>query len=303
MAYLAETPEWVEGIHQIETNERVLGGADGVANAQAKGLAARTLYLKTEQESDQVAFEEHISDDNPHANSAPIENPSFTGIPLAPTAPEGTNTTQIATTGYVQNEINKLKSDTILVYEEIPTIKLGKVIDVIDIGRLQWRTLGSWTGYASLWIGKPYHDSTPVPRSMTIEAVGGTFLKSKYPALWAWAVANAKVVAAVDWKVKEEHFVDLGTMFRVPDLQDVVFRSTGIDLDNANARVLGSYQSDQLRSHHHGYGVRIHGDTGPGSSYNDVLKDGGYVEKNTLSAGGAETRPQNTALAPRIIAY
>ena len=34
-------------------------------------------------------------------------SPNFTGIPLAPTAPSGTSTTQIATTEYVQSEIDK----------------------------------------------------------------------------------------------------------------------------------------------------------------------------------------------------
>lgn len=34
---------------------------------------------------------------------APLSNPTFTGTPAAPTAPAGTNTTQIATTAFVLN--------------------------------------------------------------------------------------------------------------------------------------------------------------------------------------------------------
>jgi len=45
---------------------------------------------------------------------APIYNPAFTGIPTAPTAPLGTNTTQIATTDFVLNEIATIPSATLL---------------------------------------------------------------------------------------------------------------------------------------------------------------------------------------------
>jgi hypothetical protein len=39
---------------------------------------------------------------------APLANPALTGVPTAPTAASNTNTTQIATTAYVQNEISEL---------------------------------------------------------------------------------------------------------------------------------------------------------------------------------------------------
>lgn len=35
-----------------------------------------------------------------------LDSPAFTGIPTAPTAAHGTNTTQIATTEFVQDEIS-----------------------------------------------------------------------------------------------------------------------------------------------------------------------------------------------------
>ena len=37
---------------------------------------------------------------------APLVSPNFTGIPLAPTASAGTNTTQLATTAFVQGILN-----------------------------------------------------------------------------------------------------------------------------------------------------------------------------------------------------
>ena len=45
---------------------------------------------------------------NALALKAPLESPSLTGTPVAPTATVGTNTTQIATTAYVRSEISAL---------------------------------------------------------------------------------------------------------------------------------------------------------------------------------------------------
>ncbi|WP_421196631.1 gp53-like domain-containing protein [Aeromonas enteropelogenes] len=46
MANVPETPSFDAGIYQIETTDPVLGGPNGIANAQAKGLANRTAFLK-----------------------------------------------------------------------------------------------------------------------------------------------------------------------------------------------------------------------------------------------------------------
>lgn len=41
------------------------------------------------------------------SDKAPLNNPAFTGTPTAPTATEGTNSTQIATTAFVNNSVSK----------------------------------------------------------------------------------------------------------------------------------------------------------------------------------------------------
>ena len=43
-----QSPTWAQGIYQIETSDPVLGGANGIANRQARELAARTQWLKAE---------------------------------------------------------------------------------------------------------------------------------------------------------------------------------------------------------------------------------------------------------------
>lgn len=52
MANVNESQVWEAGVYQIETTDPVLGGANGIANVQAKQLANRTAYLKAR--ADQV---------------------------------------------------------------------------------------------------------------------------------------------------------------------------------------------------------------------------------------------------------
>ena len=46
MANLTEVSQWESVIRQIENGEAATGGADGLANVQAKQLANRTQWLK-----------------------------------------------------------------------------------------------------------------------------------------------------------------------------------------------------------------------------------------------------------------
>lgn len=98
MANLTLTRQWVENIYQLETSDPVMGGPDGIDNRQAKELGARTNWLK-----DQV---DTVNQDR--TGYAPKASPEFTGIPTAPTANSGTNSTQIATTAFVKNAIAAL---------------------------------------------------------------------------------------------------------------------------------------------------------------------------------------------------
>ena len=51
MANLKETPTWEDGVYQLEEDDLVKGGADGIDNVQAKQLANRTAFLKALVES------------------------------------------------------------------------------------------------------------------------------------------------------------------------------------------------------------------------------------------------------------
>ena len=54
MANLSEESNWENGIYQLEIDDPLQGGADGIDNVQAKQLANRTRYLKEKIESTQA---------------------------------------------------------------------------------------------------------------------------------------------------------------------------------------------------------------------------------------------------------
>ena len=55
-------------------------------------------------------MKQHVAASNPHAQYAPIANPTFTGTPKAPTAAQTSNDTQLANTAFVQAAIAALVS-------------------------------------------------------------------------------------------------------------------------------------------------------------------------------------------------
>lgn len=77
---------------QLATTAFVIGQA-GTANPPMDGTAATGTSLR-------YARQDHV---HPSDNTkAPVASPTFTGTPAAPTAVVGTNTTQLATTAFVQ---------------------------------------------------------------------------------------------------------------------------------------------------------------------------------------------------------
>lgn len=93
MANLTETATYDAAVYQLETTDPVLGGPGGISNSQAQALANRTKYLKAHVDALETSA----------AGLAPINSPTFTGDPKAPTAPLGDKDTSIANTEFVQN--------------------------------------------------------------------------------------------------------------------------------------------------------------------------------------------------------
>ncbi|MDU3230066.1 MAG: phage tail protein [Citrobacter koseri] len=108
MANLPETPQWEEGIYQIEVSDPVLGGPDGISNRQAKQLASRTSYLKQQVEKGGSDLAKHIAAADPHTQYATKASPTFTGTPTAPTPAANDNSKKLVTTEFVARAIAAL---------------------------------------------------------------------------------------------------------------------------------------------------------------------------------------------------
>ena len=78
---------------QLKTYDSTALQMDGTASAGTSKRAARADHV-------------HPTD----TSRAPLASPTFTGTPAAPTAATGTNTTQIATTAFVQDAIGSLST-------------------------------------------------------------------------------------------------------------------------------------------------------------------------------------------------
>lgn len=74
-----------------------------IAAANVDGLAATASMRTLGTGARQAAAGNHG-----HATLAPLDSPTFTGTPAAPTAASGTSTTQVATTAFVRAEVAAL---------------------------------------------------------------------------------------------------------------------------------------------------------------------------------------------------
>ncbi|MDP3327219.1 hypothetical protein [Parvibaculum sp.] len=98
MANQPEEAVYDEGVYQIEITDPVQGALGGLDNKPLLNLANRTAWLKQHVD----ALE---SGSNIPVTYAPINSPSFTGSPAAPTPPVGDDTTKIPTTAFVQTAV------------------------------------------------------------------------------------------------------------------------------------------------------------------------------------------------------
>lgn len=178
MGKITEQPQWEDDVYLIEKQDKVLGGELGVINIQAKQLANRTKYLKGK-----------VDDiDRDRTGYAPKASPEFTGIPTAPTANSGTNSTQIATTAFVKNAIAALVGsapaalDTL---EELARALAGdanlKATLLAEIGKKANAT--DFNALHDLFIGIPIPYPLATVPTGCLAMNGQRFDKSRYPKL------------------------------------------------------------------------------------------------------------------------
>lgn len=79
MGNLVETAVWEPGIYQLETNDPVMGGPNGIDNLQAKQLAARTNALKGMIDTHALAADPHSQYVKPNQMSKLVQKVSEMG--------------------------------------------------------------------------------------------------------------------------------------------------------------------------------------------------------------------------------
>ncbi|TYF74991.1 phage tail protein [Enterobacter hormaechei] len=318
MANLPETPQWEEGIYQIEVSDPVLGGPDGISNRQGKQLASRTLYLKQQVEKGGSDLAKHIAAADPHTQYAPKASPTFTGTPTAPTPANSDNSKKLATTEFVAKALAALAGsapETLDTLKELADAlgndpnfattvlnklaeKLAKDQNGADIPdpALFVKNLGLGKGSA-LPVGVPIPWPSATPPTGWLKCNGAAFTASQYPQL------------ALAYPV-----------MRLPDLRGEFLRGWDDGRGVDTGRALLSSQSHAFTDHRHALNLW----TGSALSKSDTVAqkyspqasrgDGGSMDES-VNTGGAlgfsnltnevassyktyasnETRPRNIA--------
>ena len=280
-------PQWAEGIYQLETTDPVLGGPNGIANRQAKELAARTQYLKKKQEEDKpgaastteagiVQLSSATNSDREDMAATPkavkaaydkaVES-AGKGLPVG--AVIGFPRSITSQEGYLKADGSTFNQSTYPdLYRVLGSNKLPDMRDTTPVGELvMWTMDGALPDYL-------------------IDANGQNISRTAYPELFAkwgtrYGAGNGSTTFGVpDWRGEFPRFWDNGR---------------GVDV----GRALGSAQADEFKSHTHGGVPQRAGDRDRGGEVSWFSIDGiGQTE----SAGGSETRPRNVAVRACIVA-
>lgn len=246
--------------------------------------------------------------------AAPKISPALTGTPTAPTAPAGTNTTQIATTAFVAAVAADLVG--------------GAPAALNTLGELA-AALGNDAAYAATTtaalaakapLASPALTGTPtaptaLPGTKTTQLATTAFVDAAANvatpagAVMAFAMNTAPDGwikcngAAISRTTYAKLYLAIGTTFgagdgsttfNLPDLRGEFVRgwddARGVDA----GRALGSGQTDMFKSHTHTSNTSNVGTTLGTSGHAQADMGGSYILIG--ATGGSETRPRNIAL-------
>lgn len=271
------------------------------------------VVLATRQYADDAIIAYAAPKAHTHADLAPLKSPAFSGQPTTPTPAAGADAGQVVNIEFVASAIAQAIAGVIPFLTAVPTKKLADVVMVKGIGLMEWTDVmgtGEFHGYRTLRCGALEFGTTAAPRSYEADLVGGLGSKTAQASIWAWAQQNGHSITSSAWTPKVFKFADVdANTFRFPDLRDMFVRFTGTNVDTALSRAIGTAQDDAMQDHDHwlnGYNNKYsgfgNGTTGSAPNFSGNADASQYTGK--ASGRGAktssETRPANTAFAPRI---
>lgn len=116
MANLKEQDKWEDGVYQIEENDPVLGGENGITNKPIKQLANRTSWLKKALEllgkksapKDLTADSESATQADGHTHALPSASTTAKGVTKLNSATDSSSETEAATPKAVKSVNDRL---------------------------------------------------------------------------------------------------------------------------------------------------------------------------------------------------
>lgn len=243
--------------------------------------------------------------------TAPKASPALTGTPTAPTAPAGTNTTQLATTAFVAGAVSDVVGGAPAALNT-----LGELASAVGNDANFATTIASALALKAP-LASPAFTGTPTaptaaPGTNTTQLATTAFVASaaqiatppaavmafaQNSAPDGWLKCNG---AAVSRSVYAKLYLAIGTTFgagdgsttfNLPDLRGEFVRgwddARGVDA----SRGFGSAQADMFKSHTH--------DIPAGNATFQTAAGNVWINgsaKQTGATGGSETRPRNIAL-------
>lgn len=307
MANLPETPQWEEGIYQIEVSDPVLGGPDGISNRQGKQLASRTLYLKQQVEKGGSELAKHIAAADPHTQYAPKASPTFTGTPTAPTPANSDNSKKLATTEFVAKALAALA---------------GSAPETLDTLKELADALGNDPNFATTVLNKlaeklakDQHGADIPDPALFVKNLGlgeGSALPVGVPVPWPSATPPTGWLKCNGAAFSAEEYPELAKAYptnKLPDLRGEFIRGwddgRGIDTNrsllssqgDAIRNIIGALVDVRFNSYPSDSGAFTTSVIGDASS--DSIK-GGYARRVTFDASRVvptanENRPRNIA--------
>ncbi|EPE0427115.1 phage tail protein, partial [Escherichia coli] len=291
---LAATPKAVKAAYDLAdgkytaqnatTTQKGIVQLSSATNSTSETLAATPKAVKA------------VMDET--SKKAPLNSPALTGMPTTPTAPQGTNSTQIASTAFVMAAIAALVDSS---------------PDALNTLNELAAALGNDPNFATTMLsalaGKQPLDNTltnlsgkDVAGLLAYLGLGeGSALPVGVPVPWPSATPPAGWLKCNGAAFSSEMYPNLAKAYptnKLPDLRGEFIRGwddgRGID----SGRTLLSLQGDMFKSHSH-YFREIWGANGPdgtggpyivGADTNGSRINLGTIE--TSAPGGSETRPR-----------
>lgn len=247
----------------------------------------------------------HLAEPDPHSQYAPKASPTFTGAPKAPTPAAGNNSTQLATTAFVQAAVLALINGAPATLDTLKEIaaainndpKFSTTINNALAGKqpldntltnLSGKDVSGLLAYLGLGEGSALPVGVPVPwpsashPSGWLKCNGARFDKNKFPKL-----------------------ATVYTSGFLPDLRGEFIRGWDDGRGVDGGRTLLSEQNHAYEEHSHRINIStgrpgpdntigiVSGVTGKHVEYIDQPNDGEITVIE--NAGGTETRPRNIA--------